>query len=150
MQGSHVSPSLEWLPPESEEEPGRLLINVLYTTPQETRFALKRATELSASLNAQIVLIVAQIVPFPLDLDAPPVAPDFASHQIRSLTEGIDVELAGRIYLCRDRRQTFLHVLRAQSVTVLGLRRRWFFSATERLARALRRGGHQVILAKSA
>lgn len=128
----------------------RLRINVLFTTPYETRFALKRAAELSEGLNAKIVLIVPQIVPFPLSLDNPPVRLDFASHQICALAASIDADLEGRIYVCRDRLQTFLRVLRAPSVTVLGMRKHWFFSKTERLARALRRRGHEVILAKSA
>lgn len=68
---------------------------------------------------------------------------------MRSLVGSIDADLDGHIYLCRDRLQTFLHVLRAHSVTVLGVSKRWFFSSSERLARALRRRGHQVIVAKS-
>jgi len=143
-------PGFEWLPPRSGDEPDHLRINVLFTTPRETQFALRRAAELSVGLNAEILLIVPQIVPFPLDLDNPPVPLDFASQQLRSLVESIDADLDGHIYLCRDRLQTFLHVLRTNSITVLGMKRRWFFSKAERLARALRRSGHQVIMAKSA
>jgi hypothetical protein len=143
-------PAFKWLPPESDQESERLRINVLFTTPRETQLALKRAVELSAGLDAEIFLIVPQIVPFPLDIDNPPVPLGFASHQLYSLVESIDAELDGHIYLCRDRLETFLRVLRANSVTVLGMGRRWFFSRSERLAKALRRGGHQVILAKSA
>lgn len=163
MQGSVVSPNaafrktrngsgelaFEWLPPESEEGSERLRINVLFTTPRETRVALKRAAELSTGLNAEILLIVPQILPFPLELDNPPVPLDFASHQLCSLMESIDLDLDGRIYLCRDRLQTFLHVLHLNSVTVLGMKARWFFSRSERLARALRRSGHQVIVAEA-
>ena len=143
-------PEFEWCPPESGEESERLRINVLFTTPHETQVALRRAAELSEGLNAEILLIVPQIVPFPLDLDNPPVPLDFASEQLCSVMESVDADLDGHIYLCRDRLQTFLHVLRTNSITVLGMRRRWFFSKPERLARALRRSGHQVIMAKSA
>jgi hypothetical protein len=143
-------PEFEWLPPESDDETERLRLNVLFTTPRETQFALRRAAELSTGLNAEILLIVPQIVPFPLDLDNPPVPLDFASEQLCALVESIDADLDGHIYLCRDRLQTFLHALRTNSITVLGLRRRWFLSKSERLARALRQSGHQVIIAKPA
>jgi hypothetical protein len=148
MQGP-AAPEVEWFPPQSGNESERLRINVLFTTPHETRYALKRAAELSTGLNAEILLIVPQIVPFPLELDNPPVPLDFASHQICSLTEAIDADLDWQIYLCRDRLQTFLRVLRAHSMTVVGVRRGWYFSRTHRLARALRRRGHHVILATS-
>jgi len=138
----------EGVPPVSNEDSEHLQINVLFTTRRETQFALKRAAELSEGLNAEIVLIVPQIVPFPLELDNPPVPLDFASHQLSSLTESIGADLDSRIYLCRDGLQIFLHVLRANSVAVVGVSRRWFFSRSERLARTLRRRGHQVILAK--
>jgi len=143
-------PEFEWFPPDSEEGSQRLRINVLFTTPQETRLALQRAAKLSTGLGAEILLIVPQIVPFPLELDNPPVPLGFASEQMCALVESIDADLDGHIYLCRDRLQTFLHVLRTNSITVLGLKRRWFFSKSERLARALRRKGHHVILAKPA
>ena len=125
-------------------------LNVLFTDSEETQFALKRATELSAGLDAEILLIVPQVVPFPLQLDNPPVQPEFTSDQLRSLAEAIDTDLDSRIYLCRDRLQTLLNVLKGNSITVLGVKRRWFFSKSERLARALRHRGHQVIIVKSA
>src|ERR1043165_9533860 len=127
-------PAFEWLDPSSQEDSERLRINVLFTSLQETHVALKRAAELSEGLSAEILLIVPQIVPFPLDLDNPPVPLDFASHQLCSLAESVDADLDGHIYLCRDRLETFLRVLPANSITVLGVKRPWFFGRSERLA----------------
>jgi len=146
MQGTIAIPNTGF---RKARDSQRLRINVLFTTPSETRIALKRAAALSAGLDAEILLIVPQIVPFPLELDNPPVALDFVSHQLLSIVESVDADLDGYVYLCRDRLQTFLYVLRANSITVLGIRRRWLFSRTERLARVMRRHGHQVILATS-
>src|SRR5215217_5410590 len=90
----------------------RLRINVLFTTLRETPFALKRAAELAVGLNAAILLIVPQIVPFPLYLNQPPVPLKFASDQLHVLVQSIDADVDVCIYLCRDRLQTFLRILR--------------------------------------
>jgi hypothetical protein len=152
MQSSIASPRLAFrnLPAWPDEKPERLRINVLFTTLRETQGALKRAVELSKGLDAEVRLIVTQIVPFPLDLDRPPVPLVFVSNQIRSMANALDTDLDSHVYLCRDRLQAFLRALRQNSLTVLGLKRPWFLSRSERLARALQRKGHLVILARSA
>lgn len=128
-------------------EPGRLRIHVLYTNFRDTRIALKAAVEMSALLESEIALIVPQIVPFPLPLEDPPVPLEFASERIRSLAESTAVELHGFIYLCRNPLDTLIQELPARSVVVIGARRNWPFGKSKRLARALRRNGHEVILA---
>ena len=94
-QNEFEGTAFECCPPESGEEPDKLRINVLFTTPLETQFAMKRAVELSEGLNAEILLIVPQIVPFPLEIDSPPVPLDFASEQLCSLLESVDADLDG-------------------------------------------------------
>lgn len=130
--------------------PGRLRIHVLFTNPGDTRAALNTAVEMASELESEIALIVPQIVPFPLPLDNPPVPLDFASDQIRHLAESIpagNVNLQGHIYLCRNPIETLLQELPAHSLVVIGARAGWPFGKSKRLAKALRRHGHEVILA---
>jgi hypothetical protein len=137
--------------PETLQQPGRLRIHVLFTNPGDTRAALNTAIEMACELESEIALIVTQIVPFPLPLDDPPVPLDFASEQIRRLAESVSAgstELQGYIYFCRNPIETLLRELPAHSLIVIGVRPRWPFGKSKRLARALRRSGHEVILAK--
>lgn len=128
-------------------EPGRLRIHVLYTNSRDTRIALKTAVEMSAQLESEIALIVPQIVPFPLPLENPPVPLEFASERIRSLAENTPGELQGYIYFCRNPIDTLMQELPPYSLVVIGARTNWPFGKSKRLARALRRNGHEVILA---
>src|SRR6187399_544495 len=136
--------------PEGPGQPGRLRIHVLFTNPRDTRAALQTAVDMASELESDISLIVTQIVPFPLPLDNPPVPLDFASEQIRRLAESVYtgvIELRGCIYLCRNPIETLIRKLPAHSLIVIGIRPHWPFGKAKRLARALRRNGHEVILA---
>jgi len=137
--------------PESQQQPARLRIHVLFTNPADTRAALNTAIEMATELDSEIALIVTPIVPFPLPMENPPVPLEFASEQIRRLAESVragGAELKGYIYLCRNPMETLIRELPAHSLVVIGVRPHWPFGKSKRLARALRRNGHEVILAK--
>jgi len=53
------------------------------------------------------------------------------------------------LYLCRDRQETLLSVLKPHSLVVVGGRRRrwWWPTSEEGLAKMLLRAGHEVIFA---
>jgi hypothetical protein len=124
----------------------RFRIHVLFTTPEATKAALQHAEKLSEGLNAEIALILTPIVPYPLPLDQPPTSLDLAQEQICSAANSVEREVVGYILLCRDPVSTLEHALRPHSLVLIGARPRWGLSKTERLARALRRRGHDVIL----
>jgi hypothetical protein len=123
----------------------RLHIHVIFTNLDETRLALRRAERLAAGLEAEIVLILAQVVPFPLPLDEPPTSIDFAQTQVQWLIDGKTVE--GCVFFCRDPLRLFSSVLPPKALLVIGTSRRWPFAKSQRLARALRREGHHVVTA---
>jgi hypothetical protein len=52
------------------------------------------------------------------------------------------------VYLCRDRVATLRAVLKPHSLVVIGGRRTWWPTSEKRLARQLRRSGHQVVFAE--
>jgi len=134
-------------PPHAAEKDPRLNISVLFTSVDRTLAALRQAAELAHSLGGRLTLLVPQIVPYPLPLESPPVLLDWNEQRFNVIACESLVETTVRIYLCRDRMETLESVLSPHSIVVVGARKRWWPTAEERLARKLRRAGHEVILA---
>lgn len=139
----HPQPS-----PVEEAEP-RLNIHVVFTSVEATLVALRKAGELANRLAARITLVVPQVVPHPLPLESPPVLLDWNERRFRVIAEESQVEMTVQIYLCRDRVQTLCALIKPRSVVVLGGRKGWWPTAETRLARKLRRAGHDVILVET-
>jgi hypothetical protein len=140
-------PSWDCQPPETGRS--RLEISVVFTSPEFTVTALKRAAALAGNLDARITLVVPQVVPFPLPLASPPVLLDFQEARLQEIASNSTVETLVRIYLCRCRWEVLQAVLPPHSVVVLGARGEWrWFTRERRLARKLRHAGHEVIVAE--
>jgi hypothetical protein len=133
--------------PEISRRASNFNISVLFTSVAATISALKRAGELAHGLGVRLTLLVPQIVPYPVPLDSPPVLLDWNEHRFAVIAQHSAVETSVRIYLCRNRMQTLDAVLSPGSILVVGTRQRWWPTAETRLARQLRRAGHEVILA---
>src|SRR5437667_12655957 len=76
-----------------------LEVNVIFTTVEETLPALRAAGELAHGLNATIKLLVAQVVPYPLPLDCPPVQSDFTARRFRTIVGRQRVETRVQVNL---------------------------------------------------
>ena len=59
------------------------------------------------------------------------------------------VDTTVRFYLCRDRDETLARVLRPHSLVVIGGKKRWWPTAESRMAKRLRKLGHEVVLAET-
>jgi hypothetical protein len=123
----------------------KLNISVVFTSVESTLAALKEAGNLANMLGARIMLVAPQVVPFPLPLETPPVLVEFNENRFRVLASQSPVETSVQIYLCRDRFETLISVLKPGSIVILGGPKRWFPTKDERLARRLRRAGYEVI-----
>jgi hypothetical protein len=145
-----LAPSPEFpAPPAKQETESRLTVSVIFTSVQSTLAALKAAGALASRLSGRITLIVPQVVPFPLPLTTPPVLLDCSERRFRVLASESPVETAVQIYLCRDPLETTIAVLNPHSLVVVGGRKRWWPTAEKRLARKLRRAGHEVIFTET-
>lgn len=122
-----------------------LNVVVVFTSVDATLAALKEAAVLANRLCGRVTLIVPQVVPYPLPLASPPVLVDWNERRFRVIASDSPVETKVRIYLCRDRADTLTAVLKPHSVVVLGGFRHWWPTRETRLARTLRRAGHEVI-----
>ena len=132
--------------PYAEEADSKLDISVVFTSVDATLSALKEAGNLAATLGGRITLIVPQVVPYPLPLTTPPVLVDFNERRLRVIASRCRVETRVSIYLCRDPLETLQSVLKPHSLVVLGSRKRWWPTPEKRLAKKLRRFGHQVVV----
>jgi hypothetical protein len=136
-------------PPAIEETESRLNVAVIFTSVQSTLAALRKAGTLANRLSGRITLVVPQVVPFPLPLTSPPVLLDWNEKRFRAIASESPVETAVLIYLCRDQLETLITVLSPHSLVVVGGRKRWWPTAERRLARTLRRAGHEVIFTET-
>jgi hypothetical protein len=127
----------------------RLNVDVVFTSVIATLAALRKAAELASRLGARITLLVPQVVPYPLPLESPPVLLDWNEQRFQTIAEQSPVETTVRLYLCRDRVGTLLKALRPNALVVVGGPKRWWPTSEARLARKLRKAGHQVIFTKT-
>ena len=100
-------------------------------------------------MGARITIVVPQVVPYPLPLTSPPVLLDFNERRFHVIASESPVETRVRLYLCRDRGRRSGNVLAPRSLVVVGGRKRWWPTREKRLARWLRRAGHEVIFTET-
>ena len=133
-------------PPVERHEGAQLNVTVVFTSVTATVHALRQAGALATRLGAHITLVVPQVVPYPLPLSSPPVLLDFNERRFSVIAAECPVETTVRLYLCRDPQETLQSVLQPHSLIVIGGRKHWWPTREKRLARMLRRAGHEVIL----
>jgi hypothetical protein len=127
----------------------KLEITVIFTTFDLTQEAVKNAGALAMRLGARVAVVAAQVVPYPLPLDRPPVPHGFIFRRFEALVDQFPVKTEFRVFLCRDQLQCFKSILSSGSPLVMGIRKRLWPTRDERLARQLRRAGHEVILVEA-
>jgi len=127
----------------------RLNISVLFTSESGTAAALETAASLANRLGGRITVVVPEVVSYAVPLNQPPVQREWNEQRLRKLASRTAVETVVRFYLCRDRDETLARVLRPHSLVVIGAKRRWWRTSEDRLARRLRRLGHEVILTET-
>ncbi len=133
------------LTPPIEKESG-FQLTVVFTTVFETLEALKQAARLADRLDAEIRILVAHTVPYPLPIERPRVTPDFHTRTFQTFSEQAAIETHIDVRLCRDAQCCIQEGLAPASLVVIGIgKHRWPFTREKNVARRLRRAGHQVI-----
>lgn len=122
-------------------------IVVVYTSHEAAANGLKAVGALVHDLNAQVEMVVPQVVPYPLPLSSPPVLIRFNESRYRALAVQAPVPVSVHVYLCRDRLEMLKSLLPATAIVLIGRDRGGWFSSGSRLARQLRRRGYSVIVA---
>jgi|SRR5579871_4281901 len=135
-------------PPTESAEP-KLNITVIFTSVRSTLAALQAAGRWASRLGARITLLAPQVVPYPLPLASPDVEQHFSERKFQVLAEESKVETSVQLLWCRDPRETIVAALAPHSLVVVGSRRSWLPTNDKRLARHLRRAGHEVIVTET-
>jgi hypothetical protein len=119
---------------------------VPYTRPDLTRVALAKAFVLTEKLAARIILLAVQVVPYPLPLERPDVAPALIENKLKAIAGEVDAPVEVRLLFARDAATAIQDTLPADSLVVLATRKSWWPTAEAKLARSLGRAGHSVAL----
>ena len=122
-----------------------LEITVLHTNAQNTVKSLQNVARLAQDLSADIRLLVLQVVPYPLPLEMPDVPLEFTSQNLLETISPLEVDVRVDIRLGRDQDAMLESAFPPASLVMVGRRYRWWPSSENRIARLLRRRGHQVI-----
>jgi hypothetical protein len=120
---------------------------VVATSPELLNSSLEAARQLTRELGAQIEVLAPYVVPYPLDLNHPPVEPSFLEKKLLSENASLTEVEKVRILLCRDESEAVLGALAPKSIVVLAVRKRWWKTREDCLADALNKAGHQVVIA---
>ncbi|MEP6960730.1 MAG: hypothetical protein ABI995_01535 [Acidobacteriota bacterium] len=123
-----------------------LPLYVIFTDIPATKAALQNATRLARDLQARLIVVAAQVVPYPLPLDEPPVSGAFTARVLSQLAAEQEADVEVRVYQCRDRNVAIRKAIKPESLVMIGSSKRWWPNRTTFLARLLKRDGHRVIL----
>jgi hypothetical protein len=122
-------------------------VHVLATSVDGTRAALATAIPLARGSRGRLVVLVPQIVPYPLAVDGPTDATAFTERRYRDLVEEVDGDAEVRVCLCRALRDVVQAIPPASTVVVGGRSGGVMASREERLARRLTRLGYHTVFA---
>jgi hypothetical protein len=126
----------------------RLAVFVIFTSINRTLKALEKAGQLARPLQTGITILVVQKVHYSLPLDEPPVPFEFVIRHFEEMVDRLPENTRISAYVCREPMQALKRVLKHNCPVVMGVRKRWWPTREERLARKLRRAGYDVIVVK--
>jgi hypothetical protein len=118
---------------------------VVFTSISSTRSAISIASELANALAASLTLIQFRPTRYPLQPDL--ATPDPCG-EVRMLVEHLRANgyaINARSFVCRSVQQAIPLAFSPHSLVVIGGRRSWLPTHTERLRRALENAGHLVL-----
>jgi hypothetical protein len=122
---------------------------VIYTSANRTLKALEKASEMVKPAGGRVEVVALQVVPFQLPLNHPPVCFELVIRHFKEMAEQLPVDMTIHAYLCREPWAALKKILSPNAPIVIGVRKRWWPTSEERLARKLRRAGYHVILVET-
>jgi len=120
-------------------------VYVVYTSIGDTLAAVRVASGFAKPLGVPVTVIHFRAVPYALPVDAPC---GFSPIQTEAFSEGlrtVDCDVRVHVCLCRGERQAIPLAFTRQSLIVVGGRRRWWPTRSERMRRMLEAAGHFVV-----
>ena len=111
-----------------------------------TTAILKRAAELTAGLDARVVLLAVHTVPYPASFASAAASHAHLVEQLLDLAGQSTLPVTPQVVLARSREEGFRHALKSETTVLVGTRRHFWRTAEERLAKSLVADGHKVVL----
>ena len=130
------------LPAETES---RRSVFVIFTSGFRTLKALEEAGRLAGQIGGHIVIVAAQVVPYILPLNEPPVSMQFILERFSEIIARSHVDASIAVYACRNRLEALKKILTPGTPVLIGVNRGWWPAGDIRLARNLRRAGYAVL-----
>jgi len=140
---------------EVQVDPGRLGVEAFsgplelvipYTDQALARDVLRKATLLTAGLEARVVLLAVHAVPFPADFRCMGPNHSFLVDQLTALAGESQLPVTPQVVLARSREDGLRFALNPNSTVLVGTRKSILPTSEERLARMLAADGHNVAL----
>jgi hypothetical protein len=126
-----------------------LPVFIVFTSINRTLHALEKASQMAEPLRSGIEILVVQTVPFALPLDDPSVSFEFLVGRLKEKAAQFPVQIKISAYLCRDQLHALKEILHRNCTVVMGIRKGWWPTRDERVARKLRHSGYDVILVET-
>jgi hypothetical protein len=124
---------------------GVLWVVIPFTTPELTRAALRHAGVCS-DLDVHVSLIDVQVVPFPCSVDQPPINGEYSQRRLQELFDASGLPGRAAVLYTRDWLEGYRRALGPRSLVIVAAKKRWWPTREGRLARALQKAGHHVML----
>jgi hypothetical protein len=119
---------------------------VIFTSDKGTQAALKAAVQMARAGGKGMLLVVPEMVSFSLAYESPPIAVDHLVQRLLPSITALGVSTRVQVVLCNDEMGALKRMLKSPSLIFLGgSSRKWWPTEEHRLARSLRRQGHEVI-----
>jgi hypothetical protein len=121
-------------------------IVVPYTEWSLANAVLRRTESLTAGLNPTIRLVAVHSVPYPLPFGCPSTIHAHLVEQLVELASHCPFHVDAQVVLARYQDEGLRHMLKPQSIVMIGTRKQLWRTREERLARNLAHEGYRVAL----
>jgi hypothetical protein len=123
---------------------GQIEVVVPYSEPALTAAVLEKVAVLTAGLDARVSLIAVHTLPYPLPFVCPALIHAQLVEQLVELASHCGIPVNPQVVLARGWTEGFRYVLKPGSTVLIGVRKQFWRSPEETLARTLARDGHKV------
>lgn len=130
-----------WAPPQ---------VYVLFTSLEETLGAVRVAGRLARAMGSGVTVIHFRSIGFGAPLEHPAGLSPVETRAFRARLAAEDAEVRVRVCLCRDTREAIRSVIDGSSLVVIGRRRGWWPTHSNRWRRMLEEDGYVVVFANDA
>jgi hypothetical protein len=133
----------------SQHEPRRVgpgEVFVIFTSTDDTLRAVRVASRLAREMRSGVTIVHFRPIGFGAPLEEPPGLSPVETDAFKARLEAEACDARIRVCVCREARQAIPSVIEEHSLIVIGGRRRWWPTPSDRWRRTLEGQGYLVVL----